>query len=247
MRSNLNKCKASGGGDQPEAVAAALHDCLQLEWRPNATKIAILVSDAPPHGLPGSHHDGFPNGCPQGHDPIQICHSLAESGVTLYCIGCEPSITPFRDFFEGMCQITGGQYCNLGTSKFLSDVIVGGAVEEMANEQLVSVIDDDIQCEEEDEEVQIDRAYDRLKKANVKSNVLTQGGESRAMTVSAVARNVQKCKTLKDASSTWAKLAPTSAPQAVSRSSSSYSVANVEMSREQCGKLVRKSRARKGW
>jgi len=39
---------ANGGGDGPEAMAAGLYDVLQLEYRKEATKVAILIADAPP-------------------------------------------------------------------------------------------------------------------------------------------------------------------------------------------------------
>ena len=46
----------------PEAVADALNDSLGLSWREKSTKIAVLISDAPPHGLDPNCGDDFPNG-----------------------------------------------------------------------------------------------------------------------------------------------------------------------------------------
>lgn len=44
--------EASGGGDRPEALCCGLHDCLsKLNWRNDAVKVVILITDAPPHGL----------------------------------------------------------------------------------------------------------------------------------------------------------------------------------------------------
>lgn len=37
------------GGDGPEAVAAAMHEALTLDWRPQASRMAVLITDAPPH------------------------------------------------------------------------------------------------------------------------------------------------------------------------------------------------------
>ena len=48
-------------GDIPEAVADGLHDALKLSWREEATKICVLIADAPPHGLILSG-DSFPDG-----------------------------------------------------------------------------------------------------------------------------------------------------------------------------------------
>ena len=62
MKTWLNACSASGGGDGPEAVADALHQVLKLSWRDEAAKICVFISDAPPHGLSSHSGDGFPNG-----------------------------------------------------------------------------------------------------------------------------------------------------------------------------------------
>jgi hypothetical protein len=41
---------ASGGGDGPEAVTAGMAATLtELEWRRDASKMVVLVADAPPH------------------------------------------------------------------------------------------------------------------------------------------------------------------------------------------------------
>lgn len=51
-REFINKTRASGGGDFPEAVCCGLNDCLhELKWRDDAVKVVILIADAPPHGL----------------------------------------------------------------------------------------------------------------------------------------------------------------------------------------------------
>lgn len=91
MKSWLDQCSAQGGGDAPEAVADALNDALNLEWSSAATKICILISDAPPHGL-NPTGDSFPSGCPAGHDPMTIVRKMAEKSITLYTVGVEPPI-----------------------------------------------------------------------------------------------------------------------------------------------------------
>ena len=63
VASVLSSLEADEGGDGPEAVADALQMGLRAEWRNGASKVAILITDAPPHGI-GEDGDGFPNGCP---------------------------------------------------------------------------------------------------------------------------------------------------------------------------------------
>lgn len=146
MKDWLANTSATGGGDTPEAVADALHDVLKLSWREEATKICVCVSDAPPHGL-GCSSDGFPNGCPAGIDPMVVANQMAEKGITLYMVGCEPSITPYKDFFMAIAYITGGQYVPLTKAQVLSQVIIGGAQEEMALEQLMDEVNEEVQAD----------------------------------------------------------------------------------------------------
>lgn len=50
IRSQLNNESASGGGDEPEAVAEALSEAFAIDgWADNSVKIAFLIYDAPPH------------------------------------------------------------------------------------------------------------------------------------------------------------------------------------------------------
>lgn len=91
---------AVGGGDGPEAVADALFEMLHMEWRPRAAKVAVLIADAPPHGL-GEAGDGFPQGCPAGHDPLALARQCAGRGITVYSVGCEPALSAYfaaKDF-----------------------------------------------------------------------------------------------------------------------------------------------------
>lgn len=54
---DLSSLYASGGGDGPEAVTAGLAEALKMEWREQASKMIVLIADAPPHGV-GEYADG---------------------------------------------------------------------------------------------------------------------------------------------------------------------------------------------
>jgi hypothetical protein len=54
---DLSSLYASGGGDGPEAVTAGLAEALKMDWRENASKMIVLIADAPPHGI-GEYGDG---------------------------------------------------------------------------------------------------------------------------------------------------------------------------------------------
>ena len=79
------------------------------------------AGDAQPHGL-DPRNDQIPEGCPSNHDPVAICHEMAAKGIILYCVGCEPSLTEYREFFMALSLITGGQYICLQQARLLSQV-----------------------------------------------------------------------------------------------------------------------------
>ena len=64
IKSSLEKVKAEGGGDGPEAQCDALYEALTAGWKPGSTKVAVLITDSPPHGIK-EEEDGFPKGCPE--------------------------------------------------------------------------------------------------------------------------------------------------------------------------------------
>jgi len=51
VKEHLKTLYASGGGDGPEGVTAGMKAALELDWRPGAAKMAVLIADAPCHGI----------------------------------------------------------------------------------------------------------------------------------------------------------------------------------------------------
>lgn len=50
FQAELDKVEASGGGDTPEDLQAALEDAmLRMSWNPEGIRLAFVVTDAPPH------------------------------------------------------------------------------------------------------------------------------------------------------------------------------------------------------
>lgn len=58
VHKDLSGLYASGGGDGPEAVTAAMVEALNMDWREYASKMVVLIADAPPHGI-GEYGDGM--------------------------------------------------------------------------------------------------------------------------------------------------------------------------------------------
>jgi hypothetical protein len=63
-------------------------ELLKLQWRDNASRIAIVITDAPPHGC-GTPGDGFGGGCPCGIDLMAILHEASRRNIVVHVIGCE--------------------------------------------------------------------------------------------------------------------------------------------------------------
>eukprot|EP00048_Salpingoeca_helianthica_P015111 m.225090 g.225090 ORF g.225090 m.225090 type:complete len:445 (-) comp16618_c0_seq1:31-1365(-) len=176
MRTNLNQLSANGGGDGPEAVVDGLHAALKLDYRDEATKVVILIADAPPHGL-GTGGDGFPNGCPCELDPMAVCRQMAEANISLYCIGCEPSINASKNFFMAMAHVTGGQYCPLGDAHVLSSAVVSGVREEMSLAAALAEVKVAVAASEHmDEAMQAEFVHKKLKEKNVRAKQMKQEG-----------------------------------------------------------------------
>lgn len=132
FKTSLALTYAQGGGDLPEAICCAMEKALnEVTWRSDAIKIAILIADAPPHGL-GCFGDSFSNGCPLKNDPVAIAHKMAQSEIALYCVGCGFSIDPYKSFFIAASLVTGGQYLELSQDKDLASLIINGTHEEVS-------------------------------------------------------------------------------------------------------------------
>jgi hypothetical protein len=78
--------------------------------------------------------DGFAQGSPDGHDPLQLVRQMKSRGITLFMVACEPALSGYTystDFFRGLCQISSGAMLPLTNASLLAHVIVGSALEQM--------------------------------------------------------------------------------------------------------------------
>lgn len=120
----INNLRAGGGFDTAEAVDAALHELNEMKFREGSTRVAVMVADAPPHGL-GSSGDGFPNGVAGvefdddgtgkpvvGYDPVvEINKLVAKGDIPVYTL---PVSNVLRNepksvaFYTSLAERTGG-------------------------------------------------------------------------------------------------------------------------------------------
>ncbi|KAG2132895.1 uncharacterized protein EDB93DRAFT_889885 [Suillus bovinus] len=131
---------AFGGGDGPEAVTEALARALTMKWRNDCNRVAVLVSDAPPHGI-GSQGDYWPHGVPGVADPLDLAREMLKKKITLHFVACEPSLSRFHnalDFYRGLTRITAGIVVPLLDARVMSTCIIGSALESLAIQDLIN-------------------------------------------------------------------------------------------------------------
>ncbi|KAJ7644226.1 hypothetical protein FB45DRAFT_897276 [Roridomyces roridus] len=137
VQKDLSGLYASGGGDGPEAVTAAMFEALNMDWREEASKMVVLIADAPPHGI-GEYGDGFDDGSPDNNDPLQLARVMASRGITLFFVACEPALSGTRtDFYRAITNITSGLMLPLTTADLLAHAIVGSVLENLDMDRLV--------------------------------------------------------------------------------------------------------------
>lgn len=125
----LDRARADGGGDGPEAVVDGLYDAVYgMEWRKGSHKVILLAGDAPPHGCGGSG-DGFARGCPCEHDPITVAQQAYEKGISIFALGIGGDST-MRRSFESIAQNAGGKYVALGGANALINEVLSITVAE---------------------------------------------------------------------------------------------------------------------
>lgn len=96
----LGGLRANGGGDYPEALNEALHTAVhRLSWRGDgATRLLLLVADAPPH---------LDRGAPWYDDDMQ--GALAR-GIKLFTLGASGLDRRGEVVFRQLAQFTGGRF-----------------------------------------------------------------------------------------------------------------------------------------
>ncbi len=103
----INELAVYGGGDGPESVLdGVLATCKKLQWRSHARRLAVLIGDAPPHGV-GAAGDGFPRGCPCGETVSSVTAALEAAGITVYAIGMNNTVV---SSFGDISHATGGEF-----------------------------------------------------------------------------------------------------------------------------------------
>lgn len=143
MQSNVNAQSPGGGHDGPEAVTAAMFEALCLDWRPKAAKVVIFMADAPPHGIQRGNDD-YPDGDPDGKDPLIIAREMIGLGISIYSLISRGS-NDTNDFFAAISAMTGGQCLSLKDASLVADFILSGVKENIDIESKMKVVYEKVQ------------------------------------------------------------------------------------------------------
>ncbi|KAH3766118.1 ankyrin repeat protein [Pelomyxa schiedti] len=108
IQSQIMSMNAIGGGDYPEALEDALHVLNDMSWNPHAIKVAVVIGDAPPHGV-GDEKDAFPEGCPCGYDFMIEAERLKNRGVTVNTVMVASGEPSLAYSFSALASTTGGR------------------------------------------------------------------------------------------------------------------------------------------
>ena len=103
------------------------------------------MADAPPHGI-DQGGDTYPDGDPDGKDPLVIAREMAGLGIALYSILVSSvSSTVTKDFFAVVSSLTGGQCLSLQDASLLPGQILSGVKENIDLETKMAVVSNRLQ------------------------------------------------------------------------------------------------------
>jgi Mg-chelatase subunit ChlD len=183
IEQNVMQMQASGGGDGPEAVSTALQVMNRMEFLNDAAKIAVLIGDAPPHGV--ENGDRWPKGTPDGANWEEEAKKSFDKGVIIHTVGCFPEISNYEkgvETYEKIASISQGRFIPLEKAELLVNIITGLAVEELDKIAIQKTILEDLGVSMED--FPADEEFSESKISEIVASVKKRGVKRRAMEMS---------------------------------------------------------------
>jgi von Willebrand factor type A domain len=127
MQQIINKLKADGGGDAPEAVYDGVLDaCVQIKWRSHSCRFILLVGDAPPHGFGANSPAGAPafsgythsdpNRYPKGLTVQAVTAAAEQARVTVHAL-CMVQDQLTVQSFSAIATATGGDCASVNNAQ----------------------------------------------------------------------------------------------------------------------------------
>ncbi len=180
IEQNVLQMDASGGGDGPEAVSTALQVMNKMEYLIESAKIAVLIGDAPPHGVESG--DRWPQGTPDGAKWDLEAKKAFDNGVVIHTVGCFPEITSYANgvaTYEKIADLSQGRFIPLEKAELLVNIITGLAVEEIDKIAIQKSILEDLGVSMED--FPADQEFTDEKISEMVAKVQSKGVRKRAM------------------------------------------------------------------
>lgn len=181
IESYVLKMDASGGGDGPEAVSTALQVMNKMEFLNESAKIAVLIGDAPPHGVESV--DRWPQGTPDGANWTEEAKRAFGKGIVIHTVGCFPEIAGYENAVKTCEKIAAdsqGRFIPLEKAELLVNIITGLAVEEIDKISIQKSILEDLGVSMED--FPADEEFTEEKISEIVARVHAKGVKKRAMT-----------------------------------------------------------------
>ena len=180
IESYVKQMDASGGGDGPEAVSTALQVMNKMEFLNESAKIAVLIGDAPPHGVESG--DVWPKGTPDGAKWDKEAKRSYEKGIVIHTVGCFPEIANYQNAvktYEKIAAVSQGRFFPLEKANLLVKIITGIAVEEIDKLAIQKSILEDLGVSME--EFPADEEFTEDKISEIVAKVQAKGVRKRAM------------------------------------------------------------------
>ena len=180
IESYVMQMDASGGGDGPEAVSTALQVMNKMEFLNESGKIAVLIGDAPPHGVESG--DRWPQGTPDGAKWIEEAKRAFGKGIVIHTVGCFPEIANYENgvkTYEKIATDSQGRFIPLEKAELLVNIITGLAVEEIDKIAIQKSILDDLGVSMEEFPADEEFTEDRI--SEIVAKVQAKGVKKRAM------------------------------------------------------------------
>jgi Mg-chelatase subunit ChlD len=180
IESYVKQMEASGGGDGPEAVSTALQVMNKMEFLNESAKIAVLIGDAPPHGVESG--DVWPKGTPDGAKWDKEAKRSYEKGIVIHTVGCFPEIANYQNAvktYEKIAAYSQGRFFPLERADLLVKIITGIAVEEIDKLAIQKSILEDLGVSME--EFPADEEFTEDKISEIVAKVQAKGVMKRAM------------------------------------------------------------------
>ena len=171
---------ASGGGDGPEAVSTALQVMNKMEFLNESAKIAVLIGDAPPHGV--ENGDRWPKGTPDGAKWAVESKRAFDKGIVIHTVGCFPEIASYQkgiETYEKIAAESMGRFIPLEKAELLVNIITGLAVEEIDKLTIQKSILEDLDVSMD--EFPADEEFTEDKISEIVARVQAKGVKKRAM------------------------------------------------------------------